>query len=278
MTAAFIPLFAIWLFAGTVPQKSAGARVIASSNDWKITAEQFEDILKTLPPDGRQRFSVPANRRDLVTELVRIWVVSTEARKKGMAIGTDYKARKDYYVEFARQIGSTITSDAVRKYYQANLDDFTSVGFSHILILNGNSPLYPAGNTEKRLPYEEAEKKARDIRAKLQKGASFEELAKQYSQDRETGPKGGFAGYISKGQVEKSIETALFAMKPGEISNVVGSVFGFHILRLRERKVSPFEEVQDKIRQKLTLDEVNRQLDAKVKAAGVTIDQSFFER
>jgi len=67
-------------------------------------------------------------------------------------------------------------------------------------------------------------------------------------------------------------------MKPGEISNVVGSVFGFHILRLRERKVSPFEEVQDKIRQKLTLDEVNRQLDARVKAAGVTIDQSFFER
>ena len=65
MTAAFIPLFAIWLFAGTVPQKSAGARVIASSNDWKITAEQFEDILKTLPPEGRQRFSVPANRRDL---------------------------------------------------------------------------------------------------------------------------------------------------------------------------------------------------------------------
>ena len=59
MTAAFIPLFAIWLFAGTVPQKSAGARVIASSNDWKITAEQFEDILKTLPPEAASDFQFP---------------------------------------------------------------------------------------------------------------------------------------------------------------------------------------------------------------------------
>jgi len=42
MTAAFIPLLAIWLFARDSSQKSAGARVIASSNDWKITAEQLK--------------------------------------------------------------------------------------------------------------------------------------------------------------------------------------------------------------------------------------------
>jgi hypothetical protein len=274
MTAAFVHLFAIWLIAGAVPQKPAGTRVIASSMDWAITAQEFEDILKTLPADGRLRFSVPANRRDLVTELVRIWVVSTEARQRGIAIGTDYKARKDYYVEYARQIGSTINNEAVQKYYQANIDDFTQVGFAHILILNGNSPITP--NNEKRLPYAEAEKKAREIRAMLQNGANFEELSKKYSQDLVVGPKGGFFGYISKGLVEKSIETAAFALKPGEISDVVGSVFGFHILRVRDRKVTPLQEVQDKIRQKLTLDEVNRQLEAKVKAAGVTIDPSFF--
>src|SRR2546422_9390983 len=111
----------------------------------------------------------------------------------------------------------------------------------------------------------------------LVKGANFEELSKKYSQDREVGSKCGFARYISKGQVEKSLETALFALKPGQVSDVVKSVFGFHILRVRDRKVTPFEEVQDKIRQKLTLDEVNRQLDAKVKAAGVTIDETFFQ-
>jgi len=128
-----------------------------------------------------------------------------------------------------------------------------------------------------RLPYEEAEKKAKEIKAMLEMGAEWDELSKQYSQDMNVKDRGGYVGYIPKGRAEKSIDDALFSMKPGQISDVVGSVFGFHILRVMDRKTKTFEEMRDSIRQKLAADELNRQLEIKVKDASVAIDESFFQ-
>ena len=252
------------------------ARIIASSSDWAITAEEFEEIVKTFPPQDRERFADPDNRRPLVNELVRIWVLTSEARRKGIDSGTDYASRRNYYQQYAREIGAAISEDTVRNYYESHVDDFTQVGFSHILILNGNSPITPYANVE-RLPYEEAEKKAKEIKAMLDTGADWDELSKKYSQDIAVKDRGGDAGYIPKGRAEQSIDDALFSMKPGQISDVVGSVFGFHILRVNDRKTKTFEEMRDAIRQRLTADELNRQLDLKVKEAGVTIDESFFQ-
>jgi foldase protein PrsA len=124
----------------------------------------------------------------------------------------------------------------------------------------------------KRLPYKEAEKRAKEVKAMLNSGADWDKVSKEYSQDQSGKP-----GRITKGQIEKSIEGALFSMKVGEISDVVGSVYGFHILRLDEKEVKPFEDFREPIRQKLVADEVDRQLDAKVKEAGVKIDESFFK-
>jgi hypothetical protein len=250
-------------------------RVIASSSEWSITAEQYEEIVKTFPAEDRPRFVDSDNRRGLVNELVRIWVLTTEARKNGISVGTDYQSRRDYYQNYAREAGSKISEETVRKYFDDHLDDFTRVALSHILILNGGSPITPYPDLE-RLPYEEAEKKAKEIKAMLDKGADWDTVSKEYSQEKMFKDKGGTVGYIAKGMVEKSIETAAFALKVGEISDVVGSVFGFHILKITDRKVATFEELREPIRRKLTTDEVNRQLDLKVKEANVAIDETFF--
>lgn len=246
-------------------------RVIASSNEWSITTEQYDAILKTFPEQDRLRYVDPEYRRGLVNELVRIWALCTEARKQGIDIGNDYASQRAYYQKYAAEVATTISDPDVRGYYDAHIDDFTILGFSHILILNGDSPITPDPDA-KRLPYKEAEKKAKEIKAMLDSGADWDKVAKEYSQDQS-----GTASRVAKGQIEKSLENALFSMKVGEISDVVGSVFGFHILHLTDKQVIAFEEFREPIHQKLITDEVNRRLDVKVKEAAVMIDESFFE-
>lgn len=269
-------LLSIFLLSGLLQGPAATPRIIASSGDWTITAEEFEGIVKTFPPQDQQRFTDPDTRRGLVGELVRIWVLTSEARRKGIDVGTGYESRLNYYQAYAREIGAAISEETVRNYYESHLDDFTEIGLSHILILNGNSPITPYADVE-RLPYEQAEKKAKEIKAMLDMGADWDEMSRKYSQDIAVKDHGGAVGYIPKGRAEKSVEDAIFSMKPGNISDVVGSVFGFHIFRVTDRKVKTFEEMRDAIRQRLTTDELNRRLEAKVKESGVKIDESFFQ-
>jgi peptidyl-prolyl cis-trans isomerase C len=95
-----------------------------------------------------------------------------------------------------------------------------------------------------------ARKKIDDIRAKLKAGQDFESLARTYSEDPSS-TKGGDLGYIRTGQVLKPFEEALFALKPGEISDVVQTNVGFHLIKAADRKPEttiPFEKVKDQLR------------------------------
>src|SRR5688572_16361393 len=143
MAKLLIHFLALWWIAVPMQQRPAATRVIASTAEWKITAGEFEEIVSSFPPDARKRFSVPADRRNLLNELVRIWVLSADARKKGVEVGTQYAARRDYYAEHARQLGSRIGDAATRAYYNDHLRDFERIRLSHILILNGSSPVVP---------------------------------------------------------------------------------------------------------------------------------------
>ncbi len=82
------------------------------------------------------------------------------------------------------------------------------------------------------------------------KGANFEELAKEYSQDDTTKAKGGDLGWIQRGQTVPEFEQAAFALKKGEISDLVKTMFGFHIIKLMDReeaRTKTFDEVRASI-------------------------------
>lgn len=93
--------------------------------------------------------------------------------------------------------------------------------------------------------------KAKDLLAKLRAGASFEELAKANSTDAGSAVRGGDLGYFSAGSMVQPFEDALKALiKPGDLSEPVESQFGYHIIRLEDRRdkgLQPFEEVRDQI-------------------------------
>ena len=95
-----------------------------------------------------------------------------------------------------------------------------------------------------------ARKKIEDLKVKLKAGQDFESLARTYSEDPSSS-KGGDLGYLRTGQVVKPFEDALFALKPGEVSDIVETSVGFHLIKAVDRKPEstiPFEKVKDQLR------------------------------
>jgi peptidyl-prolyl cis-trans isomerase C len=98
---------------------------------------------------------------------------------------------------------------------------------------------------------QDAKTKMQDILKQIKAGADFEELAKSRSQDPGSAGKGGDLGYFGRGRMIDQFEKIVFAMsKPGELSEVFDSPFGFHIIKLTDKKpagVKPFAEVKDQL-------------------------------
>jgi peptidyl-prolyl cis-trans isomerase D len=88
---------------------------------------------------------------------------------------------------------------------------------------------------------------AEDILKQLKNGANFAELAKKYSEDPGSAQKGGDLGWIVRGQTVKNFENAAFSLQPKQLSDVITTEYGFHILQVLEKqqaRVQPFEEVK----------------------------------
>jgi peptidyl-prolyl cis-trans isomerase D len=105
---------------------------------------------------------------------------------------------------------------------------------------------------------DEAKAKARmrieEAQAKLAAGADFTAIAKEYSEDPGSKDKGGDLGFFPRGRMTAPFEEAAFAMKPGEVSGVVESSFGFHLIRVdevREEREKPLDEVREQVIQAL---------------------------
>lgn len=82
------------------------------------------------------------------------------------------------------------------------------------------------------------EDKAKEVLAKLQSGASFDALAKEYSADDSNKDKGGDLGWFPRGRTVPEFENAAFALAPGQLSQVISTTFGFHIIKLDEKDPS----------------------------------------
>ena len=78
--------------------------------------------------------------------------------------------------------------------------------------------------------------KAEELLARLRAGGDFNALAKQFSVDTSNKDQGGDLGWFGRGMMVKPFEDAAFALKPGELSGIVETQFGYHIIKLDERR------------------------------------------
>lgn len=142
-----------------------------------------------------------------------------------------------------------VTEDEVKQYYSNYKREFEipeQVRASHILITPGTDP-----NEAKAI----AKAKAESLLKQIREGADFAELAKANSADRLSAEKGGDLGFFSHGDMVAPFEKAAFALQPGQISNIVETQYGYHIIKVTDRKeggVIPFDQAKENIIAKIT--------------------------
>jgi peptidyl-prolyl cis-trans isomerase C len=124
---------------------------------------------------------------------------------------------------------------------------------------------------------EEIRKKMEGIKKRLEKGEDFAALAKEFSQDP-SAEKGGDLGFFARGEMVKPFEDAAFSLKPGEVSDIVETPFGFHLIKVFERQAErtiPYADSKERIKQYLWrvkfTEEKNRYVDVLKKKGKVQI-------
>jgi len=151
----------------------------------------------------------------------------------------------------SKEVGSklNISKDEEMKFYEDHKEEMAQpeqVRLSEILVSNDRKPNDTRSEEE---VLQAAQKRADDLLAELRKGASFDETAKKNSDDP-TSAQGGDLGYFKRGSLAKELEDKTFAMKAGDVSDVIRTKQGFIILKVTEHHqagIPPFNDVANKI-------------------------------
>jgi peptidyl-prolyl cis-trans isomerase SurA len=163
--------------------------------------------------------------------------------------------RRARIIEAAIRPTVSMSEEKIREYYQNHKNNylFPEVRVSQILIR-----VPPEATPKDR---EQAKEKVETVLQGLRKGTPFEELASRYSDDTASASSGGDLGFFKKGEMVPMLEAVVFSMKAGEVSEVIQSSQGFHILKvtdIRAGSIAPFEEIKAQVTDDYYREEVIR--------------------
>lgn len=243
----FLLLVLLAAGCGKPGEKELGRNELVRINEFSISIEDFRQISEKQPLEGKMRLLDEKGMRDFLENyVITREVLYQEAKKKGLDRNQEILAKVedfrkamiiDALIEGELRGKSEPTEEEIQQYYKENKSLFTEpleVKIRHIVV-----------NSEPVL---------KEVLTRLSRGESFEKLAYAYNIDR-TRDDGGNLGYLRRGQLAPSFaqfeEAAFSLMKKGDISEVVRTPYGYHIIRLddmRETALRPFDQVKEKIR------------------------------
>lgn len=228
-------------------EKSLGKNELVRINNVSISIEEFRQMSEAQPLEGKMRLLDEKGLRDFLDNyVITREVLYQEAKQKGfdkrkaiMARVEDFKRAMaiDALLEEALKGKDEVSDEEALKYYQEDQDRFIEpreIKIRHIVV-----------NSEAAL---------KEVLTRLTGGESFEKLASTYNVDRSR-EDGGNLGYIRRGQLAPSFaqfeETAFSLRKKGQISEVVKTPLGYHLIQLEDSRgtaLRPFDQVKERIR------------------------------
>ena len=172
---------------------------------------------------------------------------------------------------FDHYLKEAVTDQGLQNFYSQNIDQYKSrrVKVSHILF-----------RTNPRMDQTERDAaltQAREAYSQINAGAAFEELAKEVSQDKVSGDKGGSLGWINEGAISEAFSAKVFEMQAGAVSEPFATDFGFHIVRVDEAAqelTKSFDAVKGDLRYQLRNQAKQAEMQRLLKAAGYSAPNS----
>ena len=258
ITLAFITA-AIATTEGTVfAKEQSSKKVLARVGKIKITEADFNARLNLLPPEYQKRFEDKEQKKAFLERLVQVYLFAMEARAEKIDKDKALKTRTEDAINsilaqeyMKRKFANltTISEKEIKEYFDGHKAEFARPGMvkaRHILI-----KVDPKAKPQE---ISAALTKAGNIKKELDKGADFAKLAAQHSDDPGSKNKGGDLGFFTRQRMVPPFSRAAFALKKGEISNPVRTPFGFHIIKVDDKKAevkSTYEEAKPRIRSRL---------------------------
>lgn len=139
------------------------------------------------------------------------------------------------------------TENELKAHYNEHINEYKKeeIKASHILITTLNDMGEPLSEEETA----KKEAKAEDILSKIKKGENFESLAKEYSDDKASAKNGGDLGYFAKGVMVPEFEKVAFELEKGQVSDIVKSSFGYHIIKVYDKReeTTTYEDEKENI-------------------------------
>jgi len=255
--------------------------IVVAAGDLSIRQSEFENALKTLPAEYQQYASGPG-RKQFAEDYMRMKMLAREGMKSGLDKDPDVISQLDLMRENLVanaqlqkiEKGITITDEDLRKVYDSKKNEYEQVGARHILVAFKGSPAAQEGKPE--LTEEQAKAKAEDLRKQIAAGGSFEEIAKKESDDLGSGSRGGELGDFGRGQMVPEFEKAAFDAKVGDLTPVVRTQFGYHIIKVDKHGSTPFEQVKPALERSERQTRVQAKLEEMKTAANVTFNEAYF--
>ena len=226
---------AIHLATATQAQEKAVAKVngkTITESDMQLAEAEIGNELGSIPPNARRRVIL-----EYIIENA-LFADAAEAANLGKGVGFEERmaywrrrAMREYY--FEAELKKSVTDAEAKKFYDQQVGGAKpqeEVHARHILVDN--------------------EALAKELREKITKGEDFVALAKEHSKDPGSKDEGGDLGFFGRGQMVPVFEETAFKLAKGEVSAPVQSQFGWHIVKLedrRQRGAPPFDSIKDRL-------------------------------
>lgn len=240
-------------FTGCGSKPSGQDKILASVGNKFITLNDFKYKLSRLP--AYYQGMAEKNKKNLFDDMIVESLFLEDAFRQGVDKDKEVReileeAKKKViiakYVKTQIDDKMKVSDGQMREFYEERKDEFKKPEMwraSHILVAS--------------------EAQAKDVLAALSNGKDFQDLAKERSIDA-TASRGGDVGYFRRGQVVPEFESACFELKVGQVSPIIRTQFGYHIIKLTDKKpetVQSFEEAKPLIEGEIKIKERNELFD-----------------